>query len=102
MPTVTVNRADVSRDEAMQAVRQELGSEWKVKPGSSEAVFSVDKGTFTGAKVQIKPQGEVTAFHVHGTGIIIGRIVNELTTARRVAAAISNAPLATVPGPAGE
>ena len=94
MPTVTVNRAEVPRDEVIQALRQELGSEWKVKPASRDGVFSVDKGTFTGARVHMKPQGGSTEFHVHGTGIIIGRIVNELTTARHVASAISKAPLA--------
>ena len=78
----------------MQALREQLGSDYKVKPGSHEDVFSVDKGTFTGAKVHMKPQDESTAFHVHGTGIIIGRIINELTIARQVAAAIGEAPLA--------
>jgi hypothetical protein len=94
MPTVKVSRADVSRDEVMEALRQELGSEYKVKAGNHDGVFSVDKGTFTGAKVHMKPEGEVTAFHVHGTGLIIGRIINELTTARLVASAIARAPLA--------
>ncbi|HEY2259310.1 MAG TPA: hypothetical protein VGH45_06335 [Solirubrobacteraceae bacterium] len=93
MPTVTVPRADVPRDEAMQAVRQELGSEFKVEPGSHEDVFSVNKGAMTGAKVHIRQQQGTTQFHVHGTGIIIGRIINELTTARRVAAAIEKASL---------
>jgi hypothetical protein len=94
MPTVTVSRPDVSRDEAMEAVRQELGSDFKVKPGHSDEVFSVERGTLSGAKVHIKPDGGSTQFHVHGTGIIIGRIVNEFGIARRVASAISKAPLA--------
>jgi hypothetical protein len=95
MPTVTVTRADVPREEAMEAVRQELGSEWKVKPGGGDGVFSVEKGTLTGAKVHIKANGGTTQFHVHGTGIIIGRIINELTVARKVAAAISKSSLST-------
>jgi hypothetical protein len=89
MPTTTIARPDISRDEAMEAVRQELGSDFKVKPGSKDDVFSVDKGTLSGAKVHIKLNGGSTEFHVHGTGIIIGRIVNELGIARRVASAIA-------------
>jgi hypothetical protein len=94
MPTVTVPRPEVSRDEAMEAIRQQLGSDFKVKPGGHDQVFSVEKGTLTGAKVHIKPNGGSTQFHVHGTGIIIGRIINELGIARRVASAISKSPLA--------
>lgn len=93
MPTVTVSRADVPRDEAMQAVRQELGSEFKVEPGTHENVFSVNKGVMTGAKVHIKQAQGTTQFHVHGTGIIIGRIVNELGIARRVASALEKGSL---------
>jgi hypothetical protein len=53
----------------------------------------VNRGTLTGAKVHIKQRDGVTEFHVHGTGIIIGRIINELGIARRVASAIAGAPL---------
>lgn len=94
MPTVSVARADLTRDQAMEAVRQQLGAGFTVKAGGSPEVFSVQRGTLTGAKVHIKSEAGSTQFHVHGTGIIIGRIVNELTIARRVAAAIASAPLA--------
>jgi hypothetical protein len=94
MPTTTIARPNVSRDEAMEAVRQELGSEFAVKPGSKDEVFSVEKSTLSGAKVHIKPDGGSTQFHVHGTGIIIGRIINELGIARRVASAIAKSSLA--------
>jgi hypothetical protein len=79
----------------MEALRQQLGPEYKVRAGSHDEVFSVDKGTFTGAKVHMKTQGDSTEFRVHGTGIIIGRIINELTTARLVASSIEKAPLAS-------
>ena len=78
----------------MEAIRQELGSDFKVKPGGKDEVFSVERGTLSGAKVHIKPDGGSTQFHVHGTGIIIGRIVNELGIARRVASAIAKSSLA--------
>jgi hypothetical protein len=94
MPTATIARADVSRDEAIEAVRQELGSEYKVTAGSADGVFSVSKGALSGAKVHMKPDGGATQFHVHGTGIVIGRIINELGIARKVASAITNTSLA--------
>ena len=94
MPTATIARAEVSRDEAMEAVRQELGPDFKVKPGSKDEVFAVERGTLSGAKVHIKPDGGSTQFHVHGTGIIIGRIINEFGIARRVASAIAKSSLA--------
>jgi hypothetical protein len=93
MPTVTVARADVPRDEAIQAVRQQLGKGYKVQPGSRDNVFSVNKGSMSGAKVHIKQNEGATQFHVHGTGLIIGRLINELGIARRVADAIARASL---------
>jgi hypothetical protein len=93
MPTVTVARDDVPRDEAIQAVRQELGQGYVVEPASHDNVFSVKKGTMSGAKVHIKQHEGATEFHVHGTGFIIGRLINELTIARRVAASLGKAPL---------
>ena len=93
MPTVTISRADISRDEAMQALTQELGSDFKVKPGHNPEVFTVERGTLSGARVHMKPDAGSTQFHVHGTGIIIGRIVNELGIARKVALAISKTSL---------
>jgi hypothetical protein len=94
MPTVTVARPDVTRDDAIEAVRQQLGSDYNVTPGGKDEVFSVGKGALSGAKVHIKPNGGSTEFHVHGTGIIIGRIINELGIARKVASAISKSSLA--------
>ena len=92
MPTVTVPQT-VSRDEAMQAVSQALGSDYKVKAGNNPDVFSVERGTLSGAKVHLKSTGGSTALHVLGTGIIIGRIVNEFGIARKVASALGSASL---------
>ena len=93
MPTVTVANASVSRDDAMEAVRQQLGGDYQVKPGGNADVFSVQRGTLSGAKVHIRPDAGATTFHVHGTGIIIGRIINEFGIARKVASAISKTSL---------
>ncbi len=77
----------------MQALRQQLGQDYKVEPGRHDDVFSVSKGITIGAKVHIKQDAGTTQFHVHGTGIIIGRLINQLSIARRVASAIANANL---------
>jgi hypothetical protein len=93
MPTVTVARPDVTRDEAIETVRQELGRDYTVEPGGHDDVFSVKKGTVSGAKVHIRRPPGATEFHVHGTGLIIGRLINELTIARRVAVAVGKVPV---------
>jgi hypothetical protein len=93
VPTVTIPQTNISRDDAMEAVRQQLGADYKVKAGGNAEVFSVEKGTLSGAKVHMKSEGGATKFHVHGTGIIIGRIVNELGIARKVATAIGQTSL---------
>jgi len=93
MPTVTIPNASVSREEAMEAVRQQLGGDYKVKPGGNPEVFSVERGTLTGARVHIKSTAGATSFHVHGTGIVIGRIINEFGIARKVAATLGKASL---------
>lgn len=101
MPTTTINRADVSRDEAMEAVRQQLDDRYTVTPvDGSDDVFRVKTGTLTEAKVHMRQQDGATQFHVHGTGIIIGRIINELGIARHVATAIREAPGLSGPAPA--
>jgi len=63
MPTTTIARPDISRDEAMEAVRQELGSDFKVKPGGKDEVFSVERGTLSGAKVHLVPLVKGTYAH---------------------------------------
>ncbi len=92
MPTVTVARANVSRDQAIYSLRQRLGKDYTVAPGGNGNVFSVKRGTMSGAKVHIRQLEGATQFRVHGTGLVIGRLINELGIARRVASAIAKAP----------
>jgi hypothetical protein len=84
----------------MEAVRQQLGGDYKVKAGGNPEVFSVEHGTLSGAKVHMKSTDGATAFHVPWTGIIIGRIVNEFGIARKVAAAIGQTSLGQTDSPA--
>jgi hypothetical protein len=93
MPTVTITRSNVTKEEAATALRAQLGGRYTVTPkdGPHEAL-SVKQSTMSFASVRIERVPAGTKFHVHGGGIIIGRLVNELTIARKIATAISQAP----------
>lgn len=84
----------------MRAVREELGQDYSVEPTGREDMFSVKQGMLSGARVRITQEQGVTNFHVHGIGLIIGRIINELGIARHVASAIGRASLGRESGPA--
>jgi len=91
MPSATIPRA-ITAQEAAEALRQQLGSGYKVTPhaGGSRDKLSVSHGAaFAG--VRLARDGNATTFHVHGRGLLIGLIVNELGIARTVTAAIKEA-----------
>jgi hypothetical protein len=89
MPHVTVDRPDVSIEEAAEALRKELGDRYKVTvDGSSAGRLKVSTSTLAYANVHKKDESGATGFSVHGGGIVIGRIINELTLARKVAGAL--------------
>jgi hypothetical protein len=94
MPTVSVVRPDITKEEAATALQAQLGSQYAVavKEGSSHEVLSVKKSTLSFASVRLVREAGVTKFRVHGGGLIIGRLMNELTIALKVAAAIKAAP----------
>jgi len=89
MPSTTIPRA-ITPQEAAEALRQQLGSGYKVTPhsGGSRGKLTVSHGGVAFASVHLAPDGNATTFHVHGGGLIIGRLVNELGIARTVNAAI--------------
>ncbi len=84
----------------MDAVRQQLGDDYTVEPAGREDVFSVKQGMLSGARVRMSHEERATTFHVHGTGFIIGRIVNELGIARHVTSAIGKSSLGSGSEPA--
>ena len=93
MPSVTVQREDVTSDEAIEALRTELGDHYTLKrSGGSGDVFTVKTSTMAYAKVHVHRQPGGTKFRVSGGGIIIGRIINEFGIARRVVVAIKQSP----------
>ena len=94
MPTVTTAKSDITTDDAVHALQGQLGSKFTViaKDSGTRQVLSVKQSTLSFASVHMVHEDGVTKFHVHGGGLIIGRIVNELGIARKVAAAIKAAP----------
>lgn len=93
MPSVTVQREDVTSDEAMDALRTQLGDHYTLtRSGRSGDVFTVKTSTLSYAHVHVHREPGATKFRVSGGGIIIGRIINEFGIARRVAVAIKQSP----------
>ena len=91
MPSATIPRV-ITAHEAAEALRQQLGSGYKVTPrsGGSRDKLTVSHGAaFAG--VRLARDGDATTFHVHGRGVLVGLIVNELGIARTVTAAIKEA-----------
>jgi len=86
MPTATIPRT-ITPQETAEALRQQLGSGYKVTPHSRDRL-TVSHGGVAFATVHLAPDGNTTTFHVHGGGLIIGRLVNEFVIARTVTAAI--------------
>jgi hypothetical protein len=54
----------------------------------SKEVITVQKGAMTTAHVRLERSPAGTKAHIHGGGLLIGRIVNELSIANKVAKAI--------------
>ena len=87
MPSATIPRA-VTQQDAAEALRQQLGSGYKVTPHSRDKL-TVSHGGVAFASVHLAPNANATTFHVHGRGVLVGLIVNELGIARTVTAAIN-------------
>jgi hypothetical protein len=86
VPTATIPKA-VTPEQAAGALREQLGSSYKVTPHGRNSL-TVKHGSLAFATVHLGQDGSATTFRVHGGGLIIGRIVNELGIARTVTAAI--------------
>jgi hypothetical protein len=63
------------------------GTGYRVTPHESGSL-SIKHGSLAFATVHLVRDGDATTFRVHGGGLIVGRIVNELGIARTVTAAI--------------
>jgi hypothetical protein len=88
MPSATISRA-VSPQETAEALRQQLGGGYKVTQRSAgHDKLRVSHGGVAFATVHLVRTDNSTTFHVHGGGLIVGRLVNEFGIARTVTAAI--------------
>jgi DnaJ-class molecular chaperone len=94
MPTVTTQGTDVTTEQTVSALQEQLGDKYQVsaKDNPNREVLSVKQSTLSFASVHVVREDGVTKYHVHGGGLLIGRLVNELGIARKVANAIKSAP----------
>ncbi len=98
MPTVTVSRTNVTADEVTAALKEKLGDRYTVEPKDGNPnVIHVETSAMSTCRVHLVPDATGTKLHVHGGGIIIGRIVNELGIAVKVAKALREAGLDSGP-----
>jgi hypothetical protein len=86
MPTATITTA-IASDQAADALQDNLGNGYKVTRHGSDSL-TVHHGPMAFATVRLGRDGDATTFHVHGGGLIVGRIVNEFGIARTVTGAI--------------
>jgi hypothetical protein len=89
MPSATIHRA-ITSDEAADALQQKLGNGYKVTRHGAGSL-TVHHGPLALATVRLGRTSDATTFHVHGSGLIINRIINEFGIARTVTAAIKDA-----------
>ena len=89
MPSVTIPRA-ITAQETAEALGRQLGSSYKVTPHSGGAgdKLTVSRAGVAFATVRLAKNGNATTFRVHGGGLLVGRLVNELAIARTVTSAI--------------
>jgi hypothetical protein len=86
MASATISRK-ITPEQAVGALREQLGGSYKVTQRGRDSL-TVRHGSLAFATVHVGRNGTATTFRVHGGGLIVGRIVNELGIARTVTAAI--------------
>jgi len=82
MPTTKVSR-EVSLDEAESALSSALGPGYQVRRKTASTLV-VRRNGLVGAAVRMSSAGGTTTFKVSGTGLILNRVYNQLSIARRV------------------
>lgn len=107
MSTVTVSRADLSTEEVVTVLRNDLRADYNVLPGMAigQLAFqglkqgrpnTIAVGTgdarLIKAQVTITPQGGQTTLRIRPGGITIDRLVNTFTVAREIRRVLANSP----------
>jgi len=91
MSTITVSRPNVTQDELLAALRDQLGNATIEPHGGSEV--RVKTGIFSHVKVQILPGGGGTSFKVSPYLVgPVGYLISTFGIVKRVAGVIENAP----------
>jgi hypothetical protein len=85
MPTVTIQRS-ISLQELSTALQEKLGSQYQVTQHGNG--LKVRQTPATTASVRLVNRGGASVISVHGGGLLITRLVNELGIAKKVASAI--------------
>ena len=88
MPSATIPRA-ITQQQAADALKAQLGSGYKVTPHGTGSL-TVKHSGLAFATVHLNRDGNATTFRVHGGGLIVGRIINELGIARTVTEALKD------------
>jgi hypothetical protein len=89
MPHVTINRNDLELDSTARALRSQLGDRYTVTAHEgSHPTLKVSTSPLSYANVRMSHEADGTRFKVHGGGILVGRVINEYTIARKVATAL--------------
>jgi hypothetical protein len=92
MPTVTV-QGPVTTQQAATALQDKLGSSYEISTHGQapQEELKVKQSAASTATVHLDQEGSATTFHIHGGGLVISRLINELGIAKKVAAAITDA-----------
>jgi hypothetical protein len=88
MPSATISRP-ITPQEAADALKARLGDGYTVTPRGSGSLAVKHAGTLAFATVRMARDGDSTTFRVHGSGLIINRIINESGIARTVTEALT-------------
>lgn len=91
MPTISVSRANITQEELLTVLKDQLGGATIEAQGGN--AVKVKTSVFSHAKVQILPSGTGTSFKIGPFAVgPVGYLVTMLGLAKRVAGAIESAP----------
>jgi hypothetical protein len=86
MPSATIPKA-ITPQQAADALQEQLGKGYQVTTHGSGSL-TVHHGPLAFATVRLRRNGDATTFKVHGSGLIINRVINEFGIARTVTVAV--------------
>jgi acetylornithine deacetylase/succinyl-diaminopimelate desuccinylase-like protein len=91
MPKVKVPRKNVTPGEVVTVLSRRLGPGYQVESNGDHRV-NVRKNSLMSAHISITERPGASVFRVSGGGLLVLRIVNTLSTARRVADSLRRSP----------